>query len=266
MANAYPMASAVFRHELADHPLLSLPALEAAARELPAKDVERRVSGAARGGDFSMNPPESGQVADTIGAIGGGNWIMLRFAEQLPRYRDLVLRLIDELAPALAPRTGPCETPKGFVFVSAPGTLTPFHFDAEYNVLFQISGDKAFAVYPPEPPYLSLRQHEAYHRAGENMLPWDDAFEARGAVHHLAPGDALYVPYASPHWVRAGATPSISLSITWQSEWSRKTADAMACNPLLRRIGLSPAGPPAWPETPTWRALGCRVARRVRLL
>lgn len=261
------MESAVFGHELADHPLLSLPALEAAARELPAKHVERRVSGAANGGDFAMDLPADGEVADTIPAIGSsGNWIMLRFIEQLPRYRDLLLGLMDELAPALAPLTGPCEAVKGFVFVSAPGTLTPFHFDAEYNILFQISGDKTFTVYPPEPPFLSLREHEAYHRAGENMLPWDDGFEAQGTAHRLAPGDALYVPYASPHWVRAGEAPSVSLSVTWQNEWSRTTAHALAVNPLLRRFGLASAEAPAWPKKPTWQALGSRVARRMGVL
>ena len=261
------MVSETFRHRLADHPLLTLSALEAAARELPAQHVERRIANAANGGDFAMDSPDSGETADTIPAIdSSGNWIMLRFIEQLPRYRDLLLRLMDELDPALAPLTGPCKALKGFAFISAPGTLTPFHFDAEYNILFQISGDKAFAVYPPEPPFLSLREHEAYHRAGENMLPWENGFEARGTVHDLAPGDALYVPYASPHWVRAGAAPSISLSVTWQNEWSQATADAVALNPLLRRFGLPSAELPAWPKKPTWQALGCRAARRMRLL
>ncbi|RXZ65892.1 cupin-like domain-containing protein [Pelagerythrobacter rhizovicinus] len=267
LESVYPRASAVFRHGLADHPLLSLAALEQAARELPSKHVERRISDAANGGDFAMDLPDSGDVADTIAAIGSSrNWIMLRFVEQLPRYRDLVLGLLDELGPAFVPLTGPCETVKAFVFVSAPGTLTPFHFDAEYNILFQISGDKAFAVYPPQPPFLSPGAHESYHRTGDNMLPWEDEFETRGTVHRLTPGDALYVPYAAPHWVRAGATPSVSLSVTWQNEWSRKTADAIALNPLLRRLGLPSASPPIWPETPTWRALGGRAARRVGLL
>lgn len=260
------MLPAVFRHELAHHPLLTLPALAEAARELPGQHVERRVAHAANGSDFAMDASGRGDVADIIRSIEtSDNWIMLRFVEQLPRYRDLLQGLIAELDPTISPLTGPSLSLKGFIFISAPGTLTPFHFDAEYNILFQIAGNKDFVTYPPAPPFLSRDRREAYHRAGENMLPWQDDFEALGTVHPLAPGDALYVPHASPHWVRAGSAPSISLSITWQNDWSLATGDALTINPLLRRFGL-PADIPAWPEKPVWRAFGCRAARRVRLL
>ncbi|MGL3821517.1 cupin-like domain-containing protein [Sphingopyxis sp. R3-92] len=265
-STAYPLSPAILRHELAHHPLLSLAALAEAARELPVQHVERRVADAVNGGDFAMDAPDGGDVADVIPSIEtSGNWIMLRFVEQLPRYRHLLEGLMAELDPAIAPLTGASRSLKGFIFISAPGTLTPFHFDAEYNILLQIAGDKDFVTYPPEPPFLSQGRREAYHRAGENMLPWQDDFEALGTVHPLAPGDALYVPHASPHWVRAGAAPSISLSMTWQNDWSLAAGDALTVNPVLRRFGLR-ADIPVWPKKPVWRALGCRAARRVRLL
>lgn len=260
------MSTAILRHELAHHPLLSLSALADAVHELPAEHVERRVANAANGGDFAMDSPNDGTVADSIRSIGtSGNWIMLRFVEQLPRYRDLLQGLMAELDPAIDPLTGPSLSLKGFIFISAPGTLTPFHFDAEYNILFQIAGDKDFATYPPALPFLPLDRREAYHRAGENMLPWQDEYEAQALVHHLTPGDALYVPYASPHWVRAGAAPTVSLSMTWQNDWSLAAGEALTVNPVLRRFGL-PADPPVWPKKPVWRALGCRAARGMRLL
>lgn len=263
---AYPMSTAMLRHELAHHPLLSLPVLAEAVQELPAEHVERRIANAANGGGFAMDSPDGATVADSIRSIGtSGNWIMLRFVEQLPRYRDLLQSLMAELDPAIAPLTGPSMSLKGFIFISAPGTLTPFHFDAEYNILFQIAGNKEFATYPPEPPFLSLDRRETYHRAGENMLPWQPGFEAQAMMHHLAPGDALYVPYVSPHWVRAGAAPSVSLSMTWQNDWSLAAGDALTVNPVFRRFGL-PAGAPVWPRKPAWRALGCRAARGMRLL
>src|SRR3546814_8315715 len=116
-----------------------------------------------------MDTAAHAPVADSIRAIEtGGNWIMLRFVQQLPRYRDLLHRLMGELEGAIGPRTGPWRSLKAFVFISAPGTLTPFHFDAEYNILFQIAGDKDFATYPPEPPFLPLERREAHHRAGDN--------------------------------------------------------------------------------------------------
>ena len=265
-SKAYPLSPAILRHELAHHPLLSLSALAQAARDLPEQHVERRVADAAHGGDFAMDTPGGGDIADIIPSIEtSGNWVMLRFVEQLPRYQGLLQSLMAEIDPAITPLTGVSQSLKGFIFISAPGTLTPFHFDAEYNILFQIAGDKDFVTYPPEPPFLSRDRREAYHRAGENMLPWQDDFEALGTVHPLPPGDALYVPHASPHWVRAGPMPSISLSMTWQNDWSLAAGDALTVNPVLRRFGLS-ADIPAWPKKSVWRAFGCRAARRARLL
>lgn len=266
-ARAYPLSPAIVQHELAQHPLLSLSALANAARELPAEHVERRIAHASNGSEFAMDRTGDGDVADAIKSIATGcNWIMLRFIEQLPRYRDLLQSLIAEFGPAIDSRTGPSRSLKGFIFISAPGTLTPFHFDAEYNILFQIAGEKDFATYPPELPFLPLERREAHHGAGDNMLPWQNGYEAQATVHHLTPGDALYVPYAAPHWVRAGAEPTVSFSLTWQNDWSLAAADALTVNPMLRRFGLPAGNLPVWPKRSTCRTLLCRVARRLRVL
>ncbi len=266
-ASAYPLSPTMLRHALADHSLLSFEALAKAALELPPQYVERRVGNAANGGEFAMDLSDDADVASVIRSINtSGNWIMLRFVEQLPAYRLLLERLMDQIGPAIAPTTGPGLTMRGFIFISAPGTLTPFHFDCEYNILFQIAGDKQFATYHPVAPWLPLDRHEAYHGGGDNMLPWNDAYEAEANIHHLRPGDALYIPYASPHWVKAGAEPSISLSITWQSQWSQSLGDAMKVNPLLRRWGLPTGNVPTWPKAAKWRSLSCRLARKAGLL
>ncbi len=266
-ADAYPLSPTMLRHSLMGQPLLSVEALAKAATELPPEYVERRIGNAAKGGEFKMDGSDDANVANVIRSIDtSGNWVMLRFVEQLPAYRELLDRLMDQIGPAIAPSTGPGLTVRGFIFISAPGTLTPFHFDCEYNMLFQIAGDKHFATYHPGPPWLPFDRHEAYYGAGGNMLPWNDAYEAEADVHHLQPGDALFVPYASPHWVKAGAEPSISLSITWQSQWSEAVGNAMHVNPLLRRWGLPTGNMPTWPKAPKWRSLGCRVARKARLL
>lgn len=266
-ASAYPLSPAMLRHGLMDQPLLSFEALAKAALELPAEFVERRIANAPNGGEFAMDRSDDADVATVIHSINtSGNWVMLRFVEQLPAYRDLLDRVMAEIDPAILPSTGPGLTVRGFIFISSPGTLTPFHFDCEHNILFQIAGDKHFATYQPMPPWLPLDRHEAYYGAGDNMLPWNDAYEADATIHPLRPGDALFIPYASPHWVKAGAEPSISLSITWQSEWSQSVGAAMRINPLLRRCGLPAGGSPIWPKAPKWRSLGCRVARKAGLL
>lgn len=266
-ASAYPQSPAMLRHSLMDHPLLSTEALAKAALELPPEYVERRISNAPNGGEFAMDQSDDADAASVIRAIHeSGNWVMLRFVEQLPAYRALLDRVMNEIGPAIHPATGPGLTVRGFIFISSPGTLTPFHFDCEYNILFHIAGEKHFATYPPMAPWLPLDRHEAYYGAGDNMLPWNDAYEAEANIHPLRPGDALFIPYASPHWVKAGTEPTISLSITWQSEWSQSVGAAMQINPLLRRCGLPAGDLPAWPKAPKWRSLCCRIARKAGLL
>ena len=67
----------------------------------------------------------------------------------------------------------------------------------------------------------------------------------------------------APHFVKNGPTPSISLSITWRSEWSFAEADARAFNALLRRVGLNPAPTERWPADNRTKALLWRAWRKV---
>jgi hypothetical protein len=265
-ADCYPQRAGMLPHRLVAEPLLGHAALAAAARELPAALVERRVHDAADGAGFRHR--EDGRDPAAAIADGGDDaaWIMLRGIERLPAYRALLDRLLAELAPVIAPATGPVRDIKGFVFVSAPGTHTPFHFDAEYNILFQIAGTKVFSTCSPVPPFLDLAQREAYHLAGENMLAWEPGFAAAEQQHHLNPGDAVFVPFAAPHRVLAGDAPSVSLSVTWQSRASRAQADALALNPVLRRWGLPAHDPAAARGAPWLRAAARRVGQRIGVL
>jgi hypothetical protein len=266
LAARYPRDPGRLRHHLTTEPLLGYAALAEAARALPPSQVERRVHDAGNGEAFRLLEDDA-HPAESIAAGGAASqWIMLRYIEQLPAYRALLERLLAELAPVIGRVTGPVHDIKGFVFISAPGTHTPFHFDAEYNILFQIAGDKVFAAYPPGPPYLDLARREAYHRAGENMLDWHPDYATAGEKHLLSPGDALFVPYAAPHWVHAGDQPSISLSVTWQCAKTRAVADALNLNPLLRRVGLPAYDPLAKPSPPWLRAAASRVGQRIGLL
>ena len=191
---------------------------------------------------------------------------MLKNIEAEPAYAALLHALLEELRPAIEARTGAMLRPQGFVFISSPHAVTPYHFDPEHNLLLQLRGTKAMTQFPAgNPRYAPDTVHESYHAGGARELAWDDALLAGGTEHPLVPGEALHVPVMAPHFVRNGPEPSVSLSITWRSEWSFAEADARGCNRLLRRAGLDPAAPGRWPASNRGKAVAYRALRRLRL-
>jgi hypothetical protein len=263
LAEAFPQHPSVFAHNLAGHPLLSLDMLALAARRMDPAHVECRGSANVNGGGFAMADLHESDAAHTIREIDrAGCWVMLRFAEQLPEYAEILDRLLAEIAPVTGGH-GPALRPRAFIFISSPGTLTPFHFDPEFNVLFQISGTKRFATCPPRAPWLREADQARFHRDGDNLLPWDEALREGAIVHQLAPGRALYVPYKAPHWVEAGNEPSVSLSLTWSCARTIELEQAWQLAGWAQQCGLPIAPPPPFPGRALLRALARRVLGRL---
>lgn len=264
----YPDRPAVLRHGLASDPRLTLDALATLADALDPAHVEYNRADLPTGIDPADIPPNGLSAAETIRTIGSNSsWAVLKFIETVPAYRTLLHDLLGELDATVIPRTGPMLTMQGFIFVSSPGAMTPFHFDPEHNILLQLQGSKTMTVFPAgDTRFAAQTEHERYHCGGHRNLPWHDAFLPHGFVAALSPGDAVMVPVMAPHFVRNGPDPSVSLSITWRSEWSYREAEAHAANRWLRNHGLSPAMPPRWPAHARIKTLGWRAARKLRLV
>ena len=264
-AAAYPETPHRLAHGLADHPLLTLDALADLAEALPPASVEYNRADLPLGLNGSKAPANGLGVGETIRRIDEtGSWAALKNIEQVPAYRALLLDLLGELRPTIEARTGAMLRPQGFVFVTSPGGITPYHFDPEHNILLQLRGSKVMTQFPAgDARYAPDRTHETYHTGGGRELHWDEALADGGTRWPIAPGEALFVPVMAPHHVRNGTAPSISLSITWRSEWSFAEADARAFNGLLRRWGLTPRAPGRWPASNRARALGWRIVRRL---
>lgn len=267
-ADHYPNTPCVIDHGLADHPLLTLDALAGLADELDPAHVEHNRADLPVGIAPEDIPANGLSIADTIRTIADNkSWAVLKFIETVPAYRDLLAALLGELEDIVTPRTGPMLTLQGFIFISSPGAMTPFHFDPEHNILLQLGGSKAMTVFPAgDTRFAAQQDHERYHTGGHRNLPWHDEFAGEGFVADLVPGRAVMVPVMAPHFVRNGPEPSISLSITWRSEWSYREAEAHAANRWLRARGLSPAMPPRWPAHAVAKTLAWRAARRIGLV
>lgn len=266
-AAAYPASPARLRHNLTGHPLLTIDALAELAQALATSEIEYN-PGALPIGIAPEDVPKSQLgVVETIRTIGNsGSWVALKRIEQVPAYRELLHTVLGELRDVIEPRTGKMLNLEGFIFVTSPGSVTPFHFDPEHNILLQVLGSKTLTLFPVEDEdLLGAEAHELFHRGEHHRnLPWRDEFAAKGQAISLSAGEAIHVPVKAPHWVQNGDQPSVSLSVTWRSQWSYAEADARAFNHVLRRIGLSPASPGPFPAQNRAKALAWRALRRLR--
>ncbi|HZF94437.1 MAG TPA: transcriptional regulator [Allosphingosinicella sp.] len=263
---AYPEQPHKLRHDMVGHPLFTLEALAELAGRLDPKHVEYNAGNLPVGIDPDDVPGNGLSIAETIRQIEHcGSWMVLKFVENDPAYRAVMEETLAALAPVVGPRTGEMLKREAFVFVSSPGAVTPFHFDPEHNVLLQLRGSKVMTIFPAaDEAIVAGAAHEAFHQGGHRNLPWRDDFAAAGKPHPLVPGEAVYVPVKAPHWVKNGPEVSISLSITWRSEWSYAEADSRGMNHVLRRIGLDPAPPQRFPARNAAKALAYRALRKAK--
>lgn len=263
---SYPNGGHKLSHNLADNPLLEIEALAQLAEALPPRSVEFNRGDLPVGLD--ERPGTTGlTIGQTIRGIETSNsWAALKNVEQVPAYRSLLLGLLEELRPIIEGRTGRMLKPQAYIFISSPNAVTPYHFDPEHNILLQLRGSKVMTLFPAgDPRFAADEVHEVYHRGGKRELVWDSRLLDQGLGFPLEPGDALYVPVMAPHFVNNGPAVSVSLSITWRSDWSFAEADARAFNGLLRQWGYEPKRPARWPGDNTAKALAWRVLRRFPL-
>ncbi len=253
-------------HSLLKHPLLSADRLGELADSLPADQVEHNV------GDLPevLNDPEparsrlpAGEIARTIES--NGLWMVLKFVETDPLYRELLDRALDEVEPLVASAEGGMLQREGFVFMSAPNAVTPSHTDPEHNILLQVRGSKEITVgrFPDSRSrQLEIEDHLSGGSRNIQTRPVDPQ------LFKLTPGSGVYVPPHAPHSVRNGPEASISLSITWRTPATLRTSRVSSVNARLRRVGFSPR-PPGEREfgdaikAAAWGALG-RARRAFR--
>lgn len=258
---AYPEQPSLLDHDLVDHPLLKLDALAALAGRIRPVDAEYNRGDVPVGLDPADTPSNGLSVAETIRSIEQcGSWMVLKFIEQDEQYRQLLHDVLADVAPSVRGTTGEMLKREGFIFISSPGSVTPFHFDPEHNILLQIRGSKVMTIFAADDEALvDGAEHERFHNGGHRNLPWRDDFAAQGRPFSLAPGKAVYVPVKAPHWVQNGPEVSISLSITWRSEWSYDEEYARRMNHLLRRVGMRPRAPGRFPHNNRLKSLGYRA-------
>lgn len=234
----------LFRHGMREHPLLSIPALADLADRLPVDSaiVERFGDPSFVGPHVSRARGAGPTPGELIRAIGSnGCWADLRHIEQVPAYRDLVEELLGLILHEVPRMERETVRREGFIFITAPGKVTPAHCDPECNFLMQVRGTKTIGLTPLEA--LDSTQLAVWQRGrgyeGGYRRPLD--VPAQMEWFTVEPGRGLYLPLYAIHSVRNGDEISIALSVTCQTRTTRRRHLAHAIKGQLRRLGLLPA-------------------------
>ncbi len=254
-------------NRLASHPLFELPRLIELARRLPEEFVEYYAGDLPVSMDWASTPRNGLSIEETIVRIEEHcSWMVMKRVEQDPEYNELLDQCLDEveahtgvLDPGMFDRAGA-------IFISSPGSVTPYHLDEEYNFLSQIRGEKILSVFDRDDrSLLSERELEDYLSGGgvDRNLPFKQAYQEKAAVFTLSPGTTLHVPALAPHWVKNGAQVSISFSAGFLTRASDRRRMIHRVNHRLRKRGLTPSpfGRSPWQDSLKYQ--GYRLARRL---
>lgn len=167
------------------------------------------------------------------------SWIVLKNVEQEPKYRDLLETILN-----LANKQGLLEIQdsfqhEAFIFISSAQYVTPYHMDPEHNFLLHLQGKKKIWVLGKENiPDLEI---ENFYKTGQRQRPMPtDALE-KAQLFTLEPGDALYIPPTTPHWVEVlPGEQSLSFSVTFRTSVTRNREKNYRANAFLRSLGWTP--------------------------
>jgi Cupin-like domain len=243
-----PWKIGAVRHDLCQHPLLGIDALIELAQRLETRRLVRTHSDAATAGSSfadapQLHPNRQGATATLSDIANAHAWMSLLNVQSDPIYRQLVDEVLDGLRPEVERRDpGMCYR-GGWIFVSSPGAVTPFHLDHEHNFILQIAGRKRVYVWEPsDREVVSERAQELFHdRHSREGVIWDEAFRARARIFDLEPGQGGYMPSTAPHMVENGDAPSITVSFTYYTDSTRRRELLYRGNAQLRRMGMTPS-------------------------
>lgn len=247
---------AAIRHDFHDHPLMAMPALANLAKALwPTGQCRFIRPGSTKAAPFHHAPedPLGRDIGEVFQRIEEpGSWVALYNVETDGAYRSFLEEVTAAFRPLVEREQGRIFSVGGFIFISAPPSVTPFHIDRENNFWLQIHGRKTLNVWDrgdrQAVPAADVDRF-IIHASLENVRLKEGDVE-RSLEFDVGPGEGVYFPSTSPHmtstvpgWTRPGDGVSVSIGVVFYTDETRRAAHIHACNLLLRRLGLSPGLP-----------------------
>jgi Cupin-like domain len=232
------------KHHLAGNPLFSLQRLVALAKAMPRDHIEYNSGKVAVGVKPEDVPKIEMTPEDVIKSIETANaWLVIKRVEKDPEYKAILESFVREANIAAGRSANEHSDIEGFIFVSSAKATTPFHLDAEENILIQLHGDKFVRTFENGDRLLVSEEDMEISPSKHRNQHYEDWYENRATLHSLQPGDAVHMPYMVPHWVSTGDSYSISMAMTWKTPEVKRLNKIRLMNGTLRQFGL-PQKPP----------------------
>ena len=249
-------------HDFDRHPLFQLDELANLARELmPLRQCRFVRPGMTQASAFHHESahPDGRDIGEVFRRIEEpGSWIALYNVEAIPRYHALLRQILDGLREQVERDEPGIFQVTGFIFISAPPSVTPFHIDRENNFWLQLHGRKTLSVWDPSDREAVTAAHVedfiVSHTLREVRLK--DSSRPNSHDFDSGPGDGVYFPTTSPHmtrsttdWVTPGDGVSVSIGVTFYTAHTVRTARVHQFNRVCRKYlrmqptypGLSPS-------------------------
>ncbi|HVE86494.1 MAG TPA: hypothetical protein VND93_26740, partial [Myxococcales bacterium] len=229
-------------------PLLQLGPLVDLARRLDEKGSIRSHDGAVKPDTSFVTAPQQHPAklspVQTIEQIEkAGAWMALHHVQQDDLYRRLVDEILDEVRPRVEKQDPGMFGRAGWIFVTSPHAVTPYHMDHEHNFILQCLGNKTLHVWDPlDRDVVTERSLELFHtKLSRELVLYKEEHQPRAHTFALEPGMGGYMPSTSPHWVKNGDGVSITISCTYYTKAIRRRKLLHRGNHKLREWGLNPA-------------------------
>lgn len=246
------------KHRLHEHPLLKPGKIvEFGARHERNGRVRTHSNTATAGTSFNDAPslhPNNKSAAQTLSDIEHAHaWMSLLNIQTDDTYRNLVDAVLNEVRPQLAGKDPGMSYRGGWIFVTSPNTVTPFHIDKEHNFLVQIHGRKRIYVWDHRDELaVSEAARDLFHAThSRDLIVWREELRERAHVFELEPGMGAYMPSTSPHMVENLDGGSITASFTYYTVATRRNSLLHKTHQMLRAKGmrLPAVGAVPWLDT-----------------
>lgn len=258
----------LIRHDLEHHPLFEVPRLLQLSQTLPENKIEYNAGNIPVSIDYHKTPRNGLSAEETIRRIEEcKSWMVLKNVEADPAYAALLNECLSEIRPYTEPIAPGMQIPQAYIFLSSPGSVTPYHIDPEHNFLLQVRGTKRIHMLDGrDRNILSETELEYFYGEVDRNLKFQNGIPEQVWKYDLTPGDGLHFPVTYPHWVKNGDAVSISFSITFRTPDLAKRRALYALNGRRRKQGKTPTPVGHNPTRDSLNWFSLRVQNKLRRL